>query len=54
METQKAEAIALCKRRIQTSIDLYGDGRLSRDEYLRPVDMNKREMASWEAKTTDT
>ncbi len=54
METQKAEVIALCKRRIQATIDLYGDGRLSREEYLRRVDMNERELASWEAKTTDS
>ena len=33
LEQHKAEAIALCNRRIQAAIDLYGDGRLSRDRY---------------------
>src|SRR5690606_32088583 len=27
LETKKAKAIALCKRRIQAAVDLYGDGR---------------------------
>ena len=54
METQKAEAIALCRRRIQATIDLYGDGRITRPEYLRRVERNEREIASWEARTNDT
>ena len=49
LETQKAEAIALCRRRIQATIDLYGDGRLSRQEYLRRIERNEREIASWQA-----
>ena len=52
LEQQKAEAIALCNRRIQAAIELYGDGRLSREEYLRRVDLNEREIASWQARTT--
>ena len=54
LEQQKAEAIALCNRRIQAAIDLYGDGRLSREEYLRRVDLNEREIASWQARTTES
>ena len=54
LEQQKTEAIALCNRRIQATIDLYGDGRLSREEYLRRVDLNEREIASWQARTTET
>jgi DNA invertase Pin-like site-specific DNA recombinase len=54
LETKKQEAIALCQRRIQAAVDLYGDGRISREEYLRRVDFNEREMASWKARTTDS
>src|SRR5215216_3547341 len=54
IETQKAEAIAICKRRIQAAIDLYGDGRISREEYLRRVERNERELASWEARTSES
>lgn len=53
LETQRAEAVALCKRRIQAAIDLYGDGRISRDEYLRRIERNEREMASWQARTSE-
>lgn len=53
-EAQKTEAIALAHRRIQAAIDLYGDGRLSRQEYLRRVERNERDIASWEARTDDT
>lgn len=54
LEQQKAEAIAVCNRRIQAAIDLYGDGRMSREEYLRRVELNEREIASWQARTTET
>lgn len=53
-ETEKREAIALCKRRIEAAINLYSDGRLSREEYLRRVETNEREIAHWEARTTET
>lgn len=54
LETQKQEAIALCRRRVQAAIDLYGDGRINREEYQRRVVFNEREIASWQAKTTDS
>lgn len=54
LETQGQEAIALCRRRIQAAIDLYGDGWINREEYLRRVEFNEREIESWQARTTDT
>lgn len=54
LEKQRTEAIALCNRRIQAAIDLYGDGRLSREEYLRRVERNEREIVQWQARTTET
>lgn len=53
IETQKKEAIALCRRRIQAAVDLYGDGRINREEYFRRVDFNEREIISWQTRTTD-
>lgn len=53
IEAKKQAAIALCKRRIQAAIDLYGDGRISRPEYLRRVEQNEREVMAWRAKTSD-
>jgi hypothetical protein len=54
LETKKAEAIALCQRRIQAAIDLYGDGRISRAEYARRIERNEREIASWQARTNES
>ena len=42
------------RRRIQAAIDLYGDGRISREEYLRRVERNERELASWQLRTTES
>lgn len=54
LEQQKAQAIAICQRRIEAAVHLYGDGRLTREEYLRRVDINEREIAHWQARTTET
>ncbi len=54
IEKEKQEAIELCHRRIDAAVHLYGDGRISREEYLRRVDKNEREIAHWESRTTDT
>lgn len=54
LETQKQEAIALCNRRIEATIQLYGDGRMERDEYLRRMEVNEREIAHWQSRTTET
>jgi hypothetical protein len=32
---------------------LEGDGRITRDEYLRRVELNKREIVYWQARTTE-
>ncbi|MCB9450262.1 MAG: hypothetical protein H6672_02415 [Anaerolineaceae bacterium] len=40
-------------RRIQAAVDLYGDGRINREEYCRRVDFNEREIISWQMRTTD-
>lgn len=53
-EQQRTEAIALCQRRIDVAVNLYGDGRLAREEYLRRVGQNEREIASWQTRTTET
>lgn len=53
LETKKAKAIALCNWRIQAAIDLYCDGRIDRPEYLRRVERNEREIASWQSRTTE-
>jgi DNA invertase Pin-like site-specific DNA recombinase len=54
LEQEKQEAIAVCHRRIEAAVNLYGDGRIERAEYLRRVEANEREIAHWEARTTDT
>ncbi len=54
LEQEKQEGVALCQRRIDAAVHLYGDGRISREEYLRRVEHNEREIAHWESRTTDT
>jgi hypothetical protein len=54
LEKQKKEAIAVCQRRIDAAVHLYGDGRITREEYLRRVEINEREIAHWQARTTET
>lgn len=53
-ETKRAEAIALCNRRIEAAIHLYGEGRISKEEYMRRVDQNEREITHWQSRTTET
>ena len=52
-EKQKREAIALCKRRIDAAVILFGDGRIEKEEYRRRVEQNEREIAHWETRTTE-
>jgi hypothetical protein len=54
LEEQRVEAIALCKRRIDAVVHLYADGRIDRAEYLRRVEAEERDIAHWEARTTET
>ncbi len=53
-EKEKQEAIALCRRRIDAAIHLYRDGTISREDYLQDVERNEREIAHWQARTTET
>jgi DNA invertase Pin-like site-specific DNA recombinase len=54
IEEKKVEAIALCRRKIEAAVNLYSDGMIGREEYLRRKDTNEREIAHWEARTTET
>jgi DNA invertase Pin-like site-specific DNA recombinase len=54
IEAQKRAAIALCRRRIDAAVTLYGDGRITKEEYRRRVEQNEREIAHWEARTSET
>lgn len=52
-EQQKTEAIALCRRRIDAAVKLFGDGFIEYDEFRAKVDENEREIAEWEARITE-
>ena len=54
LEAQKRAAIGICKRRIEAAIVLFGEGRIDKDEYRRRVEENEREMAHWQARTSET
>lgn len=54
LETQKSEAIALCRKRIEAARHLYMDGEIEREEYVRIREQNEREIAHWESRTTET
>lgn len=54
LEEEKKRAIARCRRRIDAAVHLYRDGVISRDEYLADVERNEREIAHWEARTSET
>lgn len=51
---QKQEAIAICYRRIDAAVNLYKDGEIDRNEYLRVRALNEREIAHWQSRTTET
>ena len=53
-EVEKAEQIASCKRRIKAAVQLFGDGYIDVDEYKYRVEKNERELAQWQARTTET
>ena len=53
LEQQKQEAIAACQRRINAAVVLFGDGMIDEKEYRRRVDENNREIAHWQARTTE-
>ena len=54
LEEQKQEAIALARRRMDAAVVLFGDGMISAEEYRRRIEQNEREIAHWEARTTET
>lgn len=54
LEQEKAEAIALCHRRIEAAVNLYRDGTIDRAEYIRLREQNEREIAHWESRTSET
>ncbi len=53
-ETEKLAAIAKCRRRLDAARHLYEDGDISREEYMKRKASNEREIAHWEARTTET
>lgn len=53
-ERQRQEAIAKCNRRIDAARNLYMDGEIEREEYLLRKEQNDREIAHWQARTTET
>ena len=50
----KRKAIAKCRRRIEAARNLYLDGDLTREDYVKRKEQNEREIAHWEARTTET
>ncbi len=54
LETQKSEALALCQRKIDAAVFLFGEGRISREEYLHRLEKNEREIEHWQSRTNDT
>ena len=53
-EAQKAAAIAKAKRRVENARFLFLEGDISQDEYLRRKEHNERQIAHWEARTTES
>ena len=54
LEQEKQEAIALARRRMDAAVVLFGDGMISAEEYRRRIEHNERQIAHWEARTTET
>jgi hypothetical protein len=54
VETRRAAAIAKCRRKLEAAKNLYADGEITREEYLKRKDQNDREIAHWRAYTTHT
>jgi hypothetical protein len=54
LEQQKQAAIAKCHRRIAAARDLFLEGDMTREEYLKHKIENERQIAHWESRTTET
>lgn len=52
-EAQKQAAIAKCKRRIENARFLFLEGDISQQEFLKRKEFNERQIAHWEARTTE-
>lgn len=53
LEKQKNAAIAKHKRRIEAARNLYEDGDMNREEYLKRRDENERMIVHWETRSTE-
>ncbi len=53
-EAQKAAAIAKARRRVENARFLFLEGDISQEEYLRRKEHNERQIAHWEARTTES
>jgi len=52
-ERQKQAAVAKLRRKIEAARDLFGDGDISREEYLKRKVECERDIVHWETRTTD-
>jgi|GEM_PF-219464 len=53
-QVEKQEAIAKAKRRMEAARYLFEDGDLPREDYLKRKEQLEREIAHWEARTSET
>jgi DNA invertase Pin-like site-specific DNA recombinase len=53
LEEKKREAIALCRKKIDAAVVLFGEGRIELADYQRRIEENEREIRYWEAKTSE-
>lgn len=54
LEKEKEAAIAKCRRRIEAAKAVFLDGDMPREEYTKIKEENEREIAHWQARTTET
>ncbi|WP_119072093.1 recombinase family protein [Aggregatilinea lenta] len=53
-EIQKSVAIAKCRQRMENARFLLLEGDITKEEYLKRKEHNERQIAHWEARTTET
>lgn len=54
LEKEKEKAIAKSRRRIEAAKSVFLDGDMSREEYAKIKEANEREIAHWQARTSET
>ncbi len=54
IEAEKRASILKLRRQLEANVHLYADGEYEYQEYLRRKDRFERELAAWEARTTET